>query len=239
MCYTLNNGSCLRSGQAVASRAPARQGGCAAGFFHSLRKRKTWVEERPCERDGLTAKRNKARRALMLPVWPPRKPEPSCSSARHRLWQTGAQPGQAHGLPLLQWVQGKHGPRAEHCAVRALPAPCWGDMMEWSRAAQASWPPWHGAAFVCVLLQSQGMAHQTLWEEHTCTEGLALPPAHCLGRLHWQQLLLLVIFKYGCDVSLHLRYGGFCLQNVFPPNNNYLLESEQIKPIRMPLCCMH
>lgn len=149
MCYTLNNGSCLRSGQAVASRAPARQGGCAAGFFHSLRKRKTWVEERPCERDGLTAKRNKARHALMLPVWPPRKPEPSCSSARHRLWQTGAQPGQAHGLPLLQWVQGKHGPRAEHCAVRALPAPCWGDMTEWSRAAQASWPPWHGAACVC------------------------------------------------------------------------------------------
>lgn len=110
MCYTLNNGSCLRSGQAVASRAPARQGGCAAGFFHSLRKRKTWVEERPCERDGLTAKRNKARRALMLPVWPPRKPEPSCSSARHRLWQTGAQPGQAHGLHFSSGCRESTGP---------------------------------------------------------------------------------------------------------------------------------
>lgn len=132
MCYTLNNGSCLRSGQAVASRAPARQGGCAAGFFHSLRKRKTWVEERPCERDGLTAKRNKARRALMLPAWPPRKPEPSCSSARHRLWQTGAQPGQAHGLHFSSGCRESTGP--------ALSTALWG---HFPPRAGETW--WNGA----------------------------------------------------------------------------------------------
>lgn len=78
MCYTLNNGSCLRSGQAVASRAAARQGGCAAGFFQSWGKRTSRVEERPCERDCLTAQRNKARDVLVLLAQSPGKPEPSC-----------------------------------------------------------------------------------------------------------------------------------------------------------------
>lgn len=76
MCYTLNNGSCLRSGQAVASQAPARQGGCAAGFFHSWGKRKTRVEGRPCERDGLTARRNKARGVLVVPARLPESQSP-------------------------------------------------------------------------------------------------------------------------------------------------------------------
>lgn len=40
MCYTLNNGWCLRSGQAAASQAPAREGGSTAGFVSAVQAEK-------------------------------------------------------------------------------------------------------------------------------------------------------------------------------------------------------
>lgn len=40
MCYTLNNGWCLRSGQAAASQAPVREGGSTAGFISAVQAEK-------------------------------------------------------------------------------------------------------------------------------------------------------------------------------------------------------
>lgn len=47
MCYTLNNGWCLRSGQAVASQTPAREGGSTAGFISAVQAEKNRGGGRP------------------------------------------------------------------------------------------------------------------------------------------------------------------------------------------------
>lgn len=90
MCYTLNNGSCLRSGQAVVSQAPARQGGSAAGFVSLVRKRKTGAEGRLCERDALNVKKQSEQKMCLCCQLSLPESQSSCSLARQQAtagWQ--------------------------------------------------------------------------------------------------------------------------------------------------------